>query len=504
MKNQYLRNLKNDIPAGIVVFFVAIPLCLGIALASEAPLISGLLAGIIGGIVVGFFSGSQVGVSGPAAGLVAIVINAVHDLGTFEAFLLSVFFAGIIQILFGLFKGGIIAYFFPNAVIKGMLSAIGAIIIIKQIPHVFGYDSDFLGDTNFFQPDGENTFSELLKMKDYINPASIIVSITSLIILIVWEKYIQKIHKVFQLLQGPIVVVIVGIMANILFNTYNLGIAFNDKELVNIPEIKNLHDFKLAMTFPDFSFITNHHMWFIALTIAIVASLETLLCVEATDKLDPLKRITPTNRELIAQGIGNSIGGLIGALPITQVIVRSSANITFGGRTKVAAITHGILIFLSLFLFPGILNMIPYSSLAAILLIVGYKLVNPSLFKSILKEKNEQYVPFLITFLGIVFTDLLIGISLGLVTGIIYLLKNNMKTSFKIENVGNYKVIILPKELTFLDKAALRKALLTIEEGSFVKIDFREVKNIHPDIIDIIDDFMASAIDKNIKVELIK
>tara|TARA_Y100000589_G_scaffold246893_1_gene234735 strand:- start:50991 stop:52505 length:1515 start_codon:yes stop_codon:yes gene_type:complete len=504
MSNQYLKNLKNDIPAGIVVFFVAIPLCLGIALASEAPLISGLLAGIIGGVVVGFFSGSQVGVSGPAAGLIAIVINAVHDLGSFEAFLLSVFIAGIIQIIFGLFKGGIIAYFFPNAVIKGMLSAIGAIIILKEIPHAFGYDSDFLGDTNFFQPDGENTFSELLKMKNYINPAAIIVSALSLIILVVWEKYIQKIHKVFQILQGPIVVVILGIVANIIFNTYDLGIAFNKNELVNIPEINNLNDFKMAMTFPDFSFITNHHMWFIALTIAIVASLETLLCVEATDKLDPLKRITPTNRELIAQGIGNIVGGLIGALPITQVIVRSSANITFGGRTKVSAITHGILIFLSLFLFPGILNMIPYSSLAAILLIVGYKLVNPALFKAILKEKNEQYVPFLVTFFGIVFTDLLIGISLGLVTGIIYLLKNNVKTEFKFETEGNSKILKLPEELTFLDKAALRKSLLTIEENSIVKIDFTKVKSLHPDINDIINDFVFSAKDKNIKVELIK
>ncbi len=503
MKVSYLQNLKNDLPAGMVVFFVAIPLCLGIALASEAPLISGLLAGIIGGIVVGFFSGSQIGVSGPAAGLVAIEVNAIHDLGSFEAFLLSVFFAGIIQIIFGLFKGGIIAYFFPNAVIKGMLSAIGAIIIIKQIPHVFGYDSDFIGDTNFFQPDGENTFSELLKMNDYINPASIVVSILSLIILVVWEKYVQKIHKVFQILQGPIVVVILGIVANILFNTYDLGMAFNPSELVNIPVISNIQDFKLAMAFPDFSFITNHHMWFIALTIAIVASLETLLCVEATDKLDPLKRITPTNRELVAQGIGNTLGGLVGALPITQVIVRSSANITFGGRTKVSAIFHGILILLSLFLFPGILNMIPYASLAAILLIVGYKLVNPALFKQILKDKNEQYVPFLITFFGIVFTDLLIGITLGLVTGVIYLLKNNVKTTFNIITEGNKQKLILPKELTFLDKAALRRTLLNFPAQSNIIIDFKEVEKLHPDIEDIINDFIFSAQDKNIRVELI-
>ncbi|GAB4253535.1 MAG: SulP family inorganic anion transporter [Vicingaceae bacterium] len=502
--NKYFSNLKSDIPASIVVFFVAVPLCLGIALASGAPLISGLLAGAIGGIVVGLFSGSQIGVSGPAAGLVAIVLTAIEDLGSFEAFLVAVLIAGILQIIFGLLRGGLIAYFFPTSVIKGMLSAIGIIIIIKQIPHLFGYDGDFLGDTNFFQPDGENTFSELLKMIDYINPAAIIVAFVSIIVLVVWEKYVQHLHTFFKILQGPIVVVILGILANLFFASSNLGFQFRPEEIVTIPDLTSLSKISDAIYFPDFSAIGNKITWIAALTIAVVASLETLLCVEATDKLDPLKRITPTNKELIAQGIGNTIAGLIGALPITQVIVRSSANVAFGGKTKVSAIFHGVLIILSLLFFKDIINKIPYASLAAILVIVGYKLAKPTVFKAMLKLGHAQYVPFLTTVFAIVFTDLLIGIGIGLVVALIYILRDHMKNNFEVVKKDNQFEIILSEEMSFLNKASLRKELMNIPNDSEVVLNYQKSKVIHPDIDDIIEDFKESSKERNINVTIKK
>ena len=371
MKNiELFKKIKTDLPASVVVFFVAIPLCLGIALASGAPLFSGLISGIIGGIVVGLISGSQVGVSGPAAGLAAIVLSAITSLGSFETFLLAVVIGGIIQLLFGVLKAGVIGYYFPSSVIRGMLTGIGLIIIIKQIPYFFGYSSSSI------EPSNELGITFL----NQINIGCTIVAIVSLAILLIWEGILSKKSKIFTLIQGPLVAVVFGIIYTYLTAGKTWGIAKGN--LVNVPESSDFSSLLSNFTFPNFSAITQQEVWIVGFTIALVASLETLLCVEATDKLDPQKRVTPKNRELVAQGIGNVLSGLIGGLPVTQVIVRSSANIQSGGKTKLSAIFHGILLIFSVMLIPGLLNKIPLSVLASILLMVGYKLTKPQLFRS--------------------------------------------------------------------------------------------------------------------------
>ncbi|TNF77512.1 MAG: SulP family inorganic anion transporter, partial [Bacteroidetes bacterium] len=374
------KYLKQDLPASIVVFFVALPLCLGIALASGAPLFSGLIAGIVGGIIVGSLSGSQVGVSGPAAGLAAIVLTAIGTLGGYQNFLLAVVLGGAIQLLFGILKAGIIGYYFPSSVIKGMLSGIGIIIILKQIPHFFGYDADPEGDFSFSQVDGETTFTEIFRALENISPGATLVAIIGLAILLLWDRVLTRKHKIFQLIQGPVVAVALGIVFFILTQE-NEFLSISKEHLVSVPVPEDTSSFLAQFSFPNFGVIAQPEIWVTAFTIALVASLETLLCVEATDKLDPHKRVTPTNRELLAQGTGNMISGLIGGLPVTQVIVRSSANIQSGGQTKMSAIIHGFFLLISIILIPRLLNMIPLSVLAAILFIVGFKLAKPSLFK---------------------------------------------------------------------------------------------------------------------------
>ena len=358
------KDIKHDLPASIVVFFVAVPLCLGIALASGAPLFAGIIAGIVGGIVVGVASGSPLGVSGPAAGLAVIVLTSIASLGgSWEAFLMAVVLAGIIQLILGYAKAGFIAFFFPSSVIKGMLTGIGLLIILKQIPHALGWDKDAEGDDSFIQADGENTFSEIFKAFEFVTPGALLISAISLAILIFWDTVLTKKHKIFGMINGPLVVVVLGI---VMFNLYQNGIldfSLNAKQVVAIPVPSSIAGFFSQFTFPDFSAITNFEVWKIAIVIAIVASLETLLCVEATDKMDPDKRITPTNRELKAQGLGNVISGLIGGLPVTHVIVRSSANIAFGGKTKMSAILHGVFLLLSALAIASVLNMIPLANL---------------------------------------------------------------------------------------------------------------------------------------------
>lgn len=504
--NNPFGNLKSDVPASIVVFLVAVPLCLGIALASGAPLFSGIIAGMVGGIIVSVFSGSSLGVSGPAAGLAVIVLGAINELGSFQVFLLAVVIAGIIQIILGIIKAGIIGYYFPSSVIKGMLSGIGIIIILKQIPHAFGYDQNPEGDFEFLQPDGHTTFSELYYMLENINLGAVIISFISLAILIIWEQKFIKNFKISQVVQGPLVAVTIGIVLNLVFQSIP-ALALKTDQVVNIPVADGISNFFSLFTFPDFSQILNQDVLIIAVTIAIVASLETLLCVEATDKLDPYKRITPTNRELIAQGIGNVSAGLIGGLPITQVIVRSSANIQSGGKSKASAFLHGILILLSAMLIPNILNLIPLSSLAAILLVVGYKLAKPSTFKQIYKMGISQFLPFIITILGIVFTDLLVGISLGLVTGIMYILWNNYRTPYHFDpetyQEGEPIKIELSEDVTFLNKAGILNTLNHLPENSKVVIDGSRTTNIHADIIEILDDFKPNAERKNIDFSII-
>jgi len=490
-----LKNLKADIPASIVVFFVALPLCLGIALASGAPLFSGLIAGIVGGIVVGALSGSAIGVSGPAAGLAAIVLVAISTLGGFENFLLAVVLGGIIQVAFGILKAGVIGYYFPSSVIKGMLTGIGIIIVIKQIPFFFGYDKSLAADAHFTE------------MLNYISPGATLIALVGLAILILWNVWLSKSYKVFQIVQGPVVAVAVGIIYYILTKDSTTW-SIDQSMLVSVPTPENLSSFLGQFSTPNFDQISNPQIWVTAFTIALVASLETLLCVEATDKLDPRKRVTPTNRELIAQGSGNIISGLIGGLPITQVIVRSSANIQSGGKTKTSAIVHGFLLLLSILIIPTLLNKIPLSVLAAVLFIVGYKLAKPNLFVTIYKQGWKQFVPFIVTVVGIIFTDLLVGIGLGLAIGIIVILIKSYQNSHFLhieeESNGAKKVkMTLAEEVTFINKGAILKELEHIDKDSALEIDVRKTRFLDYDIIEILEDFSLKAKNRSIDITLI-
>ncbi|MFM9950093.1 MAG: SulP family inorganic anion transporter [Saprospiraceae bacterium] len=507
----YFSELKHDLPASIVVFFVAVPLCLGIALASGAPLFAGIIAGIVGGIVVGAASGSPLGVSGPAAGLAVIVLTSIAALGgSWEAFLLAVVLAGIIQLVLGYAKAGFIAYFFPSSVIKGMLTGIGLLIILKQIPHALGWDKDAEGDFSFWQADGENTFSEIFKAVEFLTPGAVLIAVLSLGILLLWDKVLTKKHRIFGMLNGPLVVVALGILMNYLYQSGILNYSLAADQVVNLPVPESLAAFFAQFTFPDFSAITNLEVWKIAFVMAIVASLETLLCVEATDKLDPYKRITPTNRELKAQGLGNVLSGLIGGLPLTQVIVRSSANISFGGKTKMSAILHGVFLLISALTMASILNMIPLSSLAAILFMVGYKLAKPSLFKQMYKLGWEQFIPFVVTVLVILLTDLLTGIIAGMAMGVFFALRHSyrnshyMKEAHTTENGVETYHLVLAEEVSFFNKASLIRELEAIPENSKVVIDCTNSKSIDYDVVELIKNFDSNAKSKNIVVEKIK
>lgn len=507
MNKNSFASWRQDLPASIVVFFVAVPLCLGIALASGAPLFSGIIAGIIGGIVVGIASGSPLGVSGPAAGLAVIVLTSIATLGSWPAFLLAVVLAGGIQLALGFAKAGFIAYFFPSAVIKGMLTGIGLLIILKQIPHALGWDKDSEGDDAFLQADGQNTLSEISKAFEYITPGAVLIAIISLAILILWDAVLTKKHKIFQLIQGPIVVVVIGIVMNYMFQAGTLNFSLAEDQVVRLPVAKNLTEFFSQFTFPDFSAITNFEVWKIAIVLAIVASLETLLCVEATDKMDPDKRITPTNRELKAQGLGNICSGLIGGLPVTQVIVRSTANISFGGKTKLSAILHGVFLLISAITIAGLLNMIPLASLAAILLMVGYKLAKPVLFVNMYKMGWEQFIPFVATVVGILATDLLKGITIGILFGIFYTLRHSYRNSHYMKETvtteDGYEVhqLVLAEEVSFFNKASIIKELDKIPANSRVIIDCSKSKSIAHDVLEVIKDFEVNAKNKNIIVE---
>jgi MFS superfamily sulfate permease-like transporter len=499
------KHFKSDIPASIVVFLVAVPLCLAIAKASDVPLLSGLIAGIIGGIVVGSFSGSSLGVSGPAAGLVAIVAAAVPELGGFEFFLVAVIIAGILQIIMGMLKAGIIAYYFPSSVIHGMLAGIGVIIFFKQIPHAFGYDKDPEGDLDFIQSDNQNTLSELWNMTDYISYEIFAITLVALFILIFWDLKFMKKLAFTTIVPGPLVAVASTILMVALYKSN--GIILEPDHMVSIPVSESTTDFFGNFTLPNFSALGNYATYKIALMIALVASIETLLCVEATDKLDPLKRITPTNKELRAQGIGNIISGFIGGLPITQVIVRSSANLQAGGKTKMAAILHGFFILVSIALIPAVLNLIPIATLAAILMLVGFKLAKPALFKKMYKEGWEQFLPFLVTVLGVFFTDLLLGITMGMVVAIFIILKNNFKVPLKLmvdkTNVRTKITLTLSEDVTFLNKASLLNTLNSIEDNRDVVIDASGTHFIHYDALEIIQDFKINAKSRDISVTLI-
>jgi len=507
MKKSFISNLRSDIPASIVVFFVALPLCLGIALASGAPLFSGVIAGIIGGIVVGALSGSKVGVSGPAAGLAAIVLTAIGSLGGYENFLVAVVIAGVIQVIFGIIKAGIIGYFFPSSVIKGMLTGIGIIIILKQIPHFIGYDADPEGDLAFSQMDGENTFSEIFKSMSFIQAGSALIGLISLSILIFWDKVLSKKGKIFQVIQGPLVVVALGIIYYLITKS-NATFGIASSHLVSVPVPDDFDSFLAQFSSPNFAAISNPEIWVVGFTMALVASLETLLCVEATDKIDPNKNVTPTNRELLAQGVGNIFSGMIGGLPVTQVIVRSSANIQSKGKSKISTILHGFLLLISVIVIPDLLNKIPLSVLAAVLLMVGYKLAKPSLFKKMYLLGWKQWIPFVVTVVGIVFTDLLTGIVLGLSIGILVILIKSYQNSFFLhkegEDVDDGRIkMTLAEEVTFFNKGAILKELDNLPEDSYLELDVRKTRYLDNDIIEILEDFAFKAHDRKITIKLI-
>ena len=490
-----LQYLKNDIPSSVTVFFVALPLCLGIALASGAPLIAGLIAGVVGGIVVGTFSNSTLSVSGPAAGLTTIVFAAITDLGSFELFLLAVVLAGAIQLALGYLKAGTIGHFFPSAVIKGMLTAIGCILVLKQIPHALGYDHDFEGDETFLQPDGENTITEIISAANAFSAGAIIIALVSFIVLLLWHKLPKKGSTLFP---ASLAVVFVGVGANQLLGVLAPNLQVQGEHLVSIALSET------SFQFPDLDGLTNPAVYITAVTIALVASLESLLSIEATDKLDPSHKVTPLNHELKAQGIGNMISGSLGGLPITAVIVRSSANISAGARTKLSTITHGLLLAAAVTLIPSVLNLIPLSCLAAILITIGWKLINIKQLSTLLKNGIDQLIPFLVTVIAILLTDLLIGISIGILAGVIFVLKTNFHKAITIINDNNDYLLKLNKDVSFLNKAILRKYLESIPNKSYVIIDGGNSQFIDHDIIETLEDFIGDAPNREIQIEVKK
>lgn len=498
--------LKTDIVSGIVVFLVAVPLCLGIALASGAPLFSGIIAGIIGGIVVGILSNSHISVSGPAAGLTAIVLVSIATLGSFETFLLATILAGLMQLALGFAKAGTIANYIPSNVIDGMLTGIGVIIILKQLPHAIGYDVDHEGDFFFIEKGtGHNTFSALIDAVNYAHLGAIIVTLVSLAILIAWNKvaFLKRIKAV----PGALVAVIAGILINETFKASGSNLVISQEHLVNLPVPASFTDFIGQFSRPNFSAITNAQVWIVAATITAVASIETLLCIEAADKMDPLKRYTNTNLELKAQGVGNFLSGLIGGLPMTSVIVRTTANASSGAKTKMSAIIHGILLLVAVLAIPTILNRIPLACLAAILLMIGFKLASPAVFKRMWNDGKFQFAPFIVTVTAVVLTDLLKGVAIGLAVSIFFILKGNMKLAYffkkEMYHEGETIHLDLAQEVSFLNKAALKQTLSDLPEDSKVVINAADTIYIDHDVLELIRDFVSSgAKDRNIAVTL--
>ena len=512
----YVKNLRHDVPAGLVVFLVALPLCLGIALASGAPLMSGLVTGIAGGLVAGLASGSHLAVSGPAAGLTVIVLDGIEDAGGFEVFLVAVVLAGIIQLVLGFLRAGIIGHYFPSSVIQGMLAAIGLILILKQIPHFLGVDQDFFGDYSFFQRDGLNTFSEIGYALDNFGMGSLLVGVISLALIIVWVQPFMKKIPFLSSVPSALLVVVVGIALNLIFDSYFPALAIGSEHLVQIPLIKSIGDVQQELSFPDFARAFDGSTILltlrIAFTIAIIASLETLLCIEATDKMDPHKRKTPYSRELKAQGLGNMIAGLVGGIPMTAVIVRSTANLDAGAKTKMAAFYHGLFLLASLLLIPTVLNLIPLSALAAILLYIGYKLTRPTIYRKQWALGYNQFIPFIVTVVAILFTDLLVGICIGMAVGIYFILRANYEAPFSFSTRSDgertHYEIHLSEHVSFLNKASLASTLDSIPAHSVVDIFGDNTRHIDYDVLETIANFRVHAAEhdilltfKNLRVE---
>ncbi|MDQ0784167.1 SulP family inorganic anion transporter [Chryseobacterium sp. W4I1] len=503
-KTSFIGGIKENFPSGLVVFLVALPLCLGIALASGAPPLSGIISGIVGGLVVGFLSNSNISVSGPAAGLTAIVLTAITDLGAFELFLCAGIIAGFIQLVLGFIKAGSISNYFPNNVIEGMLAAIGIIIILKQIPHAMGFDNDYEGHESIF--DNGLNFGYFTELFGAVHTGAILVTLVSVGILILWDKIPAL--KRMKMLPGALVAVVAGILLNELFKLSGSSLAIGTQHLVSLPVPKSLDDFKNLVTMPDFNGFTNPKVWIVGATIAIVASIETLLCIEASDRLDKQRRITDTNLELKAQGIGNLISSFIGGLPMTSVVVRSSANANAGATSKSSAMIHGILLLVCVLSIPFILNLIPLATLAAVLILVGYKLAKPVTFKHFWHLGKFQFIPFVATVVAVVATDLLKGVGIGLAISVFYILQGNMKRAYylsreKLDDADGIN-IKLAEEVSFLNKAAIKKTLKNIKPNSTVTIDARGTSYIATDVLEMIQDFAnIRAKEEDINVELL-
>lgn len=481
---------------------MALPLCLGIALASGVPLASGIISGIVGGIIVGIISKSQISVSGPAAGLAAVVLTSITHLGSYEIFIAAVVFAGVLQIVLGVFKGGFIANFIPSNIIKGLLSAIGIILILKQIPHTVGIDKDLISDFSFKQIDGKNTLTELMDIFNYFSPGVVLLSVFSIILIVLWEKTSLKKLKI---LSSSLVVVIFGVLANMIYLNFFPEIAIKKEHLIKLPDIENISTF---ITAPSFTEILNFDFWFIVFTIAIIASIETLLNLEAIENVDPHKRQASPNNELIAQGAGNIFSGLLGGLPITSVIVRSSVNLNSGAQTKLSTILHGFWLIVGVFFLKEFINLIPIASLSVILLATGYKLTKISIFRDVYKKGLNQFIPFITTVLAIVFTDLLIGIVIGSAVSIFYLLKSNFKNPFLLEkeilHLGETMKMELPNQVTFLNKATIKDTLWSVPKGSKVIIDASNCDFIDNDVHEVLEDFKNTvSVENDIKLNLI-
>jgi MFS superfamily sulfate permease-like transporter len=498
---------KTDWKSGVSVFLVALPLCLGIALASGAPLLSGLLSGIIAGVVVSLFSGSEISVSGPAAGLTVIVATAIKDLGSYQGFLVAVILAGILQIILGYLKAGKFSAYFPESVIKGMLVAIGLVIILKQIPHALGDDQDYEGEFEFEQvADNQNTFTELIRSFVDFNYGAVNIAIACLILLILWDMAAKKGIKFFKLFPSSLAAVGLGVLINELYALYKpeYYLGNSPMHMVAIPIFNNTKEFTSALLMPDFSFLSNPHIYTLSITLAVVASLESLLSLEAGDSIDPKKRISSSNQELIAQGIGNTIAGFLGGLPITSVVVRTSANVYSGAQTRMSSIVHGLLLALSMILIPSIMNRIPLAALAAVLLMVGYKLANPMAIKRIYKEGYDQYIPFAVTVLVIIFKDLLFGIFVGTFVGLLFVVFTNFRSVISVIRDEHNVLIKFNKDVSFLNKPRIKEILMSLQEGDDVFIDGTKANFIDHDIFTILYDFKRNSTQKGITVDFKK
>lgn len=495
---------SNDIRSSIVVFLVALPLCLGIALASNAPLSAGIISGIIGGMIVGSLGGSHVSVSGPAAGLTVIVAAAISELGGMPAFALAVFLAGVMQFLMGYFKAGELGNFFPASVVKGMLAAIGLILILKQMPHAFGWDADYMGDESFGTVDGANTFTDILNGLKRFHSGATTVALLSVGLMLLWDKILIKKFPKMALFPSALAAVLVGVALNELIFVGYPYLIIEKEHLVQLPFTGGLGSFLNGFMLPDWSAITNPITWKVAATLAIVASLETLLSLDAADKLDPLKRTSRKNKELRAQGVGNLLAGLVGALPMTAVIVRTSANVTGGALQRTSAILHGLWLLLAVILVPDLLNRIPLSVLAAVLILVGWKLATPTLFKQQWKMGLAQFVPFFVTVVTILFTDLLVGITVGFFVGIFFVLRSSNHSSVTIVKQDDHVLIRFYKDVSFLQKPHIRALLRDLPDNTQIVIDGSRSVHVDHDIVELVQDFVLSAPARNINVKLQK